>query len=154
MIFSCIRDRERLSNRGLVNANYNFLYSILYQNSNLLQPITSRARLRSTMRYISLSIIALSASLATAQLSAQQIEANIDALSDLSSQTDSVARSISITNFFSTTPVKHFHLSLNKYTPNSFYSRSSMTSRTSSQLPTTTSVPWVLAKKSDEGRIA
>ena len=42
-------------------------------------------------------------------VTAQQMTSNIDAITDLSSQTNDIARSISITNFFSTTPVSSLY---------------------------------------------
>ena len=49
-------------------------------------------------------LLALAAS-ANAAVSASQMTSNIDAITQLSSDTNDIAKSISVTNLFSTTPV-------------------------------------------------
>ncbi|KAJ5106301.1 hypothetical protein N7456_002976 [Penicillium angulare] len=55
------------------------------------------------MRFTVVSTMAL-AGAATAAMSAQDVTTNIDKITDLSSQTNDVAKTIGVTNFFSTAP--------------------------------------------------
>ena len=57
------------------------------------------------MRFATIvSYLALAVS-ANAAIGAQQMVSNIDAITQKSSETNDIAKSISVTNFFSTTPV-------------------------------------------------
>jgi hypothetical protein len=60
------------------------------------------------MKFTQSFIVAVLAAAANAQMSAQQVVSNIDQITQLSSQTNDIAKSISVVNFFSTTPVKAF----------------------------------------------
>jgi Na+/proline symporter len=52
-----------------------------------------------------LPLLGLAAS-ASAAMSASQVTANIDTVTQMSSDTNNIAQSISLTNLFSTTPVR------------------------------------------------
>lgn len=56
------------------------------------------------MQFSNSFVLAVLAASAQAAVTAQQMTSNIDAITDLSEKTNNIAKSISVTNFFSTTP--------------------------------------------------
>lgn len=57
------------------------------------------------MQFKQTLLVAALAAVAKAQVSAQQVVENVDQITELSSQTNNIAQSISITNLFTTAPV-------------------------------------------------
>lgn len=58
------------------------------------------------MHFAQLSIVAVLATFAHGQISADRLVASINSITELSSDTNDVAQSITLTNFISTAPVE------------------------------------------------
>ena len=70
------------------------------------------------MKFTQLGNMAILAAIVHGQVASERLVGDINAITDLSSQTEDLTQSISITNFFSTGPVSPFYTLLRSPNPN------------------------------------